>query len=70
MNFYEEIAEYELEVREDYNESMTPVFFLHEIDDPSVGIFGSEVSPSFVSFAELEDWWNKNKEEIKKKYGD
>lgn len=61
-------GKYDIEMRSDMNgdseETLKPVYFLHEIDDPSVGICGGDVSPSFGTVDEVYRWWDRNWKEV------
>lgn len=52
------LKEFDWEIRIDYEGSKEtrPVFFIHESEDPSVGMFGMQISPQFRRIADLEQW--------------
>lgn len=49
---------FDWEIRIDYEgpKETRPVFFIHESEDPSVGMFGMQISPQFKRIADLGQW--------------
>ena len=50
------ISSLDWEIRVDLGHGDRDVYFIHEQDDHSVGMFGSQISPEFYSIDQLELW--------------
>ena len=63
----ESIKRYDLHVRYDLAETSTemrPTAFISTEHDPSVGMFGLQMSPVFHSKIDLMEWWNRYGQEM------
>lgn len=49
---------------DDENDIEVGRYYLQTTDDPSVGIFGVQISPAFEKKEALKKWWKENKERI------
>ena len=54
---------------EEFYKNAKEVMYISTQNDPSVGIFGKQISPNFKDFNSLNKWWKKNKKQVIKKYG-
>jgi len=64
-----DLKDYDLVLRSDVigldPETARKVFWISTKHDPSVGIWGVDISPSFHSVEELVKWWNAHKAKVK-----
>ena len=61
---YFEPAEYDMMLRWDVDVYEKPVVWLSTAHDPSVGIFGFQISPIFHTADEVKAWWEKHRKEV------
>jgi len=47
-----------------FYDHLVGVHFIQTIHDPSVGIFGLQLSPSFDDMKELRTWWKEHRDKI------
>jgi hypothetical protein len=72
--FEKELQDYELELKWDVIQTKDgkgqEAIAIGTQNDPSVGMFGELVSPSFKNISSLQKWWRKNKKKVIKELGD